>query len=57
MTTKVDPEAMRDVKCPLCGHEGTLRYITPKQRLRIGYLSMLMNWGKTHECTRCGVKV
>ena len=57
MTTKVEPAALKDVTCPLCGHKGTLRLITFPMRMRIGLLSFANNIGKTHECTRCGAKV
>jgi hypothetical protein len=57
MPTKVEPDALKDTPCPLCGQRGTLRLITLRRRMRVGLLSFANNLGKTHECTHCGAKV
>jgi hypothetical protein len=48
-----DPEAMKDVVCPLCGSRGTLRPIRPGRRFRAGPWSFLRLFSKSHECTAC----
>lgn len=48
---------LKDVACPLCGSKGSLQVVTPRDRLRAGPVSLLLNLGMTHRCEACQGRV